>query len=117
MDVIKHRLENLETTVQQMYADKMAIQATINNLNKTVDSLKNVICDLEKELSGKVNVTDIQQVIKRSEVIKKINDSPSIGMDSAVRISLDGMVVAESVVEHTTDAIKISANDINGVNK
>ncbi|MES1054374.1 hypothetical protein FOA24_37410 [Bacillus thuringiensis] len=40
------------------------MQATINNLNETVDSLKNVICDLEKELSGKVNVTDIQQVIK-----------------------------------------------------
>ncbi|WP_255295757.1 hypothetical protein [Bacillus pseudomycoides] len=66
-------------------------------------------------MEEKVNVTDIQQVIKRSEVIKKINESPSDGMDSTVRISLDGMVVEKSIVEHNTDVIKMIATDIKGV--
>lgn len=44
---------------------------------------------------------------KHSEVIiKKINDSKSVGMDFKVGISLDGKVVAESIVEHTADSIQ-----------
>ncbi|MED1403878.1 hypothetical protein P4U07_13760 [Bacillus mycoides] len=58
---------------------------------------------------------DNQQVVKQSEVIKSINESGSVEMTSKVWISLDGKVSLESIVEQTTDAIKISANDIQGV--
>ncbi|ARJ25069.1 hypothetical protein B7492_11100 [Bacillus mycoides] len=70
---------------------------------------------LSMVINTKVNKEDVQQIIKQSEIIKKINDSKSIGMDSKVGISLDGKVSLESIVEQTTDAIKISANDIKGV--
>jgi hypothetical protein len=112
IDVINHRLE---VSVQQMYSEQMVMRGQIITLNETVNSLKKHIGDLERELSDKVGVTDIKQVVKQSEIIKKINESESVGMDSTVRISLDGLVTAESIVEHTTDAIKISANDIKGV--
>ncbi|MEK4581771.1 hypothetical protein [Bacillus sp. FSL R12-0074] len=46
-DVINHRLEVLETTAQQMYAEKMIMQGRINALNENVDSLKKYIGDLE----------------------------------------------------------------------
>ncbi|WP_215571974.1 hypothetical protein [Bacillus mycoides] len=36
-------------------------------------------------------------------------------MDSKISILLDGKVLAESIVEQTTDAIKISGNDSKGV--
>lgn len=35
-------------------------------------------------------------------------------MDSKVGISLDGKVIAESIVEHTTDGLKMSVTDIKG---
>lgn len=114
-DVINHRLEVLESTARQMGVDKMVMQGKITHLFETVDSLKKYVSDLEKKLSEKVGVTDIKQVVKQSEIIKQINEISSVGMDSAVRISLDGKVMAESFVEQTTDAIKISATDIKGV--
>ncbi|MBK5474332.1 hypothetical protein JFU54_28525 [Bacillus sp. TH19] len=79
--------------------------------------MRNYVGDLERKLSEKADVTDIKQVVTRSEIIKQINDSKSVGMDSAVRVSLDGKVMVESVVEQTADAIKISANDIQGARK
>ena len=36
-------------------------------------------------------------------------------MDCKVGVSLDGKVVAESIVEQTTDGFKITATDIKGV--
>jgi len=89
----------------------------IRKLERTVADLNTVVSTLTNTVNTKVNKEDVQRIIKQSEVIKKINDSKPIGMDSKVSISLGGKVIAESVVEHTTDAIKISANDINGVNK
>ncbi|WP_267379416.1 hypothetical protein [Bacillus sp. GM_Baccil_2] len=111
---IDHRLLMLETTVQQMANEKEGMQGQINSLSETVDSLKQYVSDLERKLSAKADVTDIQ-VVTRSEIIKKINDSKSVGMDCKVGVSLDGLFVAESVVEQTTDSFKMSVNDIKGV--
>ncbi|WP_215591360.1 hypothetical protein [Bacillus mycoides] len=52
-DVINHRLEALETTVKQMYAEKMVTQGQINALSVTVDGLKNYIGDLEMMVKNK----------------------------------------------------------------
>ncbi|PGD26838.1 hypothetical protein COM32_13120 [Bacillus pseudomycoides] len=50
MDVIKSRLEGLETTIKQMYVDKMCMQGAINALGETVDVLKKYINDLEQKV-------------------------------------------------------------------
>ncbi|MCU5330642.1 hypothetical protein [Bacillus wiedmannii] len=63
----------------------------------------------------KVGITHVREIFKESVVIKKINDSKSVGMDCKVGISLDRKVVAESIVEQTTDGFKMSATDIKGV--
>ncbi|PGZ44069.1 hypothetical protein COE56_30675 [Bacillus anthracis] len=57
-----------------------------------------------------------KQINKQSEIIKKINGSKTMGMDSKVSISSDGKVILESIVEQTTDCFKITATDIKGVN-
>ncbi|WP_413575216.1 hypothetical protein [Bacillus thuringiensis] len=62
------------------------------------------------------DVPSLQEVIKQSEVIKKINDSKSVGMDCKVGVSLNGRVVAESIVEHIADSIQgrvIKGSEIN----
>ncbi|WOA61071.1 hypothetical protein [Bacillus mycoides] len=87
----------------------------LNAVSSSVEALKQKVSMLETTLATKADMTHIQEVIKRSEVIKKITDSKSVGMDSKVGISLDGRVVAESVVEHKTDGIKMTAINIKGV--
>ncbi|MBW3490588.1 hypothetical protein I6L50_10180 [Bacillus sp. FDAARGOS_1420] len=97
-----------------MYTEKMVMKGAINHLSETVDTLRKYVSDLEKKLSKKVDVTEIKQVVKRSELITKINDRKSIGMDCKVGVSLDGKVIAKSVVEHKTDGIKMTVTDIKG---
>ncbi|MDA2299540.1 hypothetical protein PDN43_09765 [Bacillus cereus] len=70
---------------------------------------------LEEGLTTKADVTHVQEIVKESVVIKKIDDSKSVGMDCKVGVSLDGKVVAESIVEQTTDGFKVTATDIKGV--
>ncbi|MCU5599099.1 hypothetical protein [Bacillus wiedmannii] len=92
------------------------MQGQIKALSVTVDGLKQYIGDLERKLSEKVDVTDIKQVVTRSEIIKKIGDSKSVGMDCKVGVSLDGRVVAESIFEHTADSIQgrvVKGSEIN----
>ncbi|WP_431522314.1 hypothetical protein [Bacillus thuringiensis] len=141
--MINHRLLTLETTVQQMANKEMIMQGQINCLNDTVDGLKQYVNDLQRDNEGliqtlkcvsvsvealgkKVNMlenglamkadkTHVQQINEQSEIIKKINGSKSLGMDSKVSISLDGKVTLESIVEQKTNAIKVSVNDIKGV--
>ncbi|BCC17535.1 hypothetical protein HB665_29275 [Bacillus paranthracis] len=67
--------------------------------------------------SEEADITHVQQINKQSEIVKKINDSKSMGMDSKVWLSLDGKVTLESIVEQTTDGYKSSATNIKGVNK
>nr|WP_257144266.1 hypothetical protein [Bacillus wiedmannii] len=84
-------------------------------LQQTIDELTRRVTMLEAGLATKVGITDVQEMVKESVVIKKINDSKSVGMDCKVGVSLDGRVVAESVVKQTTDGYKMSATNINGV--
>lgn len=79
-----------------------------------MEGLNRKVSMLEETLATKADITHVQLINKQSEIIKKINDSKSVGMDK-VGVSLDGRVVAESIVEQTIDSIKISANDIEGV--
>lgn len=144
INVINHRLLMLEATVQQMVNKEMIMQGQINSLSETVDGLKQYVNDLQRDnegliqtlkcvsasveaLSKKVNmlekglamkadITHVQQINKQSEIVKTINDSKSVGMDSKVSISLDGIVTLESIVEHTADSIQghvIKGSEIN----
>ena len=61
---------------------------------------------VRRGLATKADITHVQLINKQSEIIKKINDSKLVGMDCKVGVSLDGRVVAESIVEHTADSIQ-----------
>ncbi|MCC2337273.1 hypothetical protein LKL81_00955 [Bacillus paranthracis] len=87
----------------------------VTGLEQTIVDLVQRVTMLEAGLATKADITHIQQINKQSEIIKKINGSKSVGMDSKVSISLDGKVTLESIVEQKTNAIKVSVNDINGV--
>ncbi|EOO39031.1 phage protein [Bacillus cereus VD133] len=88
----------------------------VNGLQETIVGLVQKVNILEEALATKVDITHIQEVIQQSVVIKKINDSKSVGVDCKVGISLDGRVVAKSIVEHTADSIQgrvIKGSEIN----
>ncbi|MBT2578907.1 hypothetical protein J7E43_16125 [Bacillus sp. ISL-8] len=99
------------------YVDERVAElaSRIYGLERTVDNLEKTVSMLSTVINTKVNKEDVQEMVKQSVVIKKINDSKSVGMDCKVGISLDGKVSLESIVEQITDAIKMSANDIKGV--
>ncbi|ARJ26072.1 hypothetical protein B7492_34135 (plasmid) [Bacillus mycoides] len=112
---IETRFNDLEKRVSDLQRDKDGLNQMLNDVSSSVEALNRKVSMLETVLATKADMTHIQEVIKRSEVIKKITDSKSVGMDSKVGISLDGRVVAESVVEHKTDGIKMTAINIKGV--
>ncbi|OUA91273.1 hypothetical protein BK704_35455 [[Bacillus thuringiensis] serovar konkukian] len=91
------------------------LRIQVTGLQQTIEELKKRVTMLEGGLATKADITHVQEIVKQSMVIKKIDDSKSVGMDCKVGVSLDGRVVAESVVKQTTDGFKISATDIKGV--
>ncbi|MGH0585618.1 hypothetical protein ACQVQY_05865 [Bacillus mycoides] len=109
------RVNELEKNISDLQRDNDGLKQALLDVSTSVEALSRRVSMVEESLATKVDMTHIQEVIKQSEVIRQINDSKSVGMDCKVGVSLDGIVVAESVVKQTTDAIKISANDIKGV--
>ncbi|NMW16984.1 MULTISPECIES: hypothetical protein [Bacillus] len=91
------------------------LKIQVTGLEQTIVDLVRRVTMLEAELATKAGITNVREIVKESELIKKINDSKSVGMDSKVSISLDGKVTLESIVEQTTDDFKIRATDIKGV--
>lgn len=92
------------------------LRIQVNGLQETIDGLVQKVNMLESQLAMKADITHIQEGIKQSVVIKKINDSKSVGMDSVVWVELDGKILAESIVEHTADSIqgrKIKGEELN----
>ncbi|HHL0972279.1 TPA: hypothetical protein ACQUHP_003854 [Bacillus cereus] len=99
------------------YVDKRVteLENQVWGLNKTVADLSTTVSMLSKVVETKTSKDDVQLIIKQSEVVKKINESEPIRTDCKVSINLDGKVMAESLVKHTKDGFKMSANDIKGV--
>ncbi|HDR7529935.1 TPA: hypothetical protein QCX69_001019 [Bacillus anthracis] len=91
------------------------LKIQVTGLEQTIVDLVRRVTMLEAGLATKADITHIQEIVKESLVIKKIDDSKSVEMDCKVGVSLDGKVVAESIVEQTTDGFKITATDIKGV--
>ncbi|MED1305723.1 hypothetical protein BK704_09615 [[Bacillus thuringiensis] serovar konkukian] len=90
----------------------VGLQQTIENLAKRVNML-------EENLAMKADINHVREIAEQSVIIKKINDSKSVGMDCKVGVSLDGRVVAESIVEHTADSIQgrvVKGSEINETN-
>ncbi|MGE6618515.1 hypothetical protein [Bacillus mycoides] len=112
---IETRFNELEKRVSDLQRDKDGLKQALLNVSTSVEWLSRKVSMVEEALATKADITHVQLINKQSEIIKKINDSKSVGMDCKVGVSLDGRVVAESIVEQTIDAIKISANDIKGV--
>ncbi|UYX52387.1 hypothetical protein M3Y14_28980 [Bacillus thuringiensis] len=92
------------------------LRIQVNGLQQTIDGLLRKVTMLEETLATKADITHVREIVKESEITKKINDSKSVGMDSKVGVSLDGKVSLESIVEHTADSIQgriIKGSEIN----
>ncbi|MDZ4453222.1 hypothetical protein ORM34_20285 [Bacillus cereus] len=87
----------------------------IYELEQSIEGLKITVSRLSESVETKTNKDDVQRIIRQSELVKKINESEPIRTDCKVSVNLDGMVMAESIVERTKDGFKMSANDIRGV--
>ncbi|SME08022.1 hypothetical protein BACERE00185_02522 [Bacillus mobilis] len=116
MENITNIIAILERSVNDLQRDRDGLKQTLLHVSTTVEALNRKVDMLEKGLAMKADITHVQQINKQSEIIKKINGSKSVGMDSKVGISLDGKVTLESIVKQTTDGFKITATDIKGVN-
>ncbi|MED3079155.1 hypothetical protein [Bacillus wiedmannii] len=116
MENITNIIAILERSVNDLQRDRDGLKQTLLHVSTTVEALNRKVDMLEKGLAMKADITHVQQINKQSEIIKKINSSKSVGMDSKVGISLDGKVTLESIVKQTTDDFKITATDIKGVN-
>ncbi|WP_000369914.1 hypothetical protein [Bacillus cereus] len=113
---LKMRVDELEKNVSDLQRDNESMKQALLSVSTNVEVLSRKISMLEKGLATKADITHVQLINKQSEIIKKINDSKSVGMDSKVGISLDGKVILESIVEHTADSIQdrvVKGSEIN----
>ncbi|MGR6004892.1 hypothetical protein ACT7C0_30180 [Bacillus cereus] len=67
---------------------------------------------LERLTSEVAILKDEIATIKRSEVIKKINESEPVEMNCKVSVNLDGKAIAETTIEHTADSIQVTPNGV-----
>ncbi|CUB59078.1 hypothetical protein BN2127_JRS10_04766 [Bacillus subtilis] len=109
----------MDNQKNEMKLGIVELRMQVTGLQQTIDELTRTVNILEAKMSTKVDITHVQEIVKESLVIKQINDSKSVGMDCKVGVSLDGKVVAESIVEHTADSIQgrvIKGSEINETN-
>ncbi|HDR7791240.1 hypothetical protein PDN54_29400 [Bacillus cereus group sp. Bc252] len=119
MEDITNIIADLEKRVDDLQRDKEGLIQTLECVLTKVEAVNRKVDMLEKALATKADITHVQQINKQSEIVKKINDSKSVGMNCKVGVSLDGKVVAESIVEHTADSIQgrvIKGSEINETN-
>lgn len=112
---LKMNVDGLEKNISDLQRDNESLKQAVLNVSASVEGLSRKISMLEKGLATKTDITHVKQLIKQTEVVKKINKSEPIRTDCKVSVNLDGKVIAESIVERTTDGFKMSANDIKGV--
>ncbi|WP_254704110.1 MULTISPECIES: hypothetical protein [Bacillus] len=92
------------------------LRIQVTGLQQTIEELKKRVTMLEGGLATKADITHVREIVKESVVIKKINDSKLVGVDCKVGVSLDGKVLAESIIEHASDSIQgrvIKGSEIN----
>ncbi|WP_207215585.1 hypothetical protein [Bacillus albus] len=78
------------------------LKGQVGQLSETVEAVKKEVSDLKEGIT----------TIKRSEVIKKINDSEPVEMNCKVSVNLDGKAIAETTIEHTADSIRVTPNGV-----
>ncbi|MFV1457062.1 hypothetical protein [Bacillus mycoides] len=113
---IETKINNLIRKIDTLTKNVNDLQRDNDGLIQTAEALNRKVSMLEEALATKVDIDHLQQISKQSAIIKKINDSKSVGMDCKVGVSLDGKVSLESVVEHTADSIQgrvIKGSEIN----
>ncbi|MED1381258.1 hypothetical protein [Bacillus mycoides] len=113
---LETKVNELEKRVSDLQRDKNGLKQALLNVSTSVEWLSRKVSMVEESLATKADITHVQLINKQSEIIKKINDSKSVGMDCKVGVSLDGRVVAETIVERTADSIQgrvVKGSEIN----
>ncbi|MED1305704.1 hypothetical protein BK704_10655 [[Bacillus thuringiensis] serovar konkukian] len=105
----------MDNQKNEMKLGIVELRIQVTGMEQTIVDLARRVTMLEAGLATKADITHVGEIVKESVVIKKIDDSKSVGMDCKVGVSLDGKVVAESIVEQTTNGFKMTATDIKGV--
>ncbi|MEC2554535.1 hypothetical protein P9W85_24780 [Bacillus tropicus] len=105
----------MDNQKNEMKLGIVELRIQVVGLQQTIEELLRRVTILEAEMRTKAGITHVQETIQQSEIIKKINGSKSVGMNSKVWLSLDGKVSLESIVEQTTDGFKMTATDIKGI--
>ncbi|MED1303671.1 hypothetical protein P4U65_24600 [Bacillus pacificus] len=104
----------------EMKAGIVELRIQVTGLQQTIVGLEKRVTMLEAGLATKADMNHVGEIVRESVVIKKIDDSKSVGMDCKVGISLDGKVTLESIVEHTADSIQgrvIKGSEVNETNE
>ncbi|EJR67750.1 hypothetical protein P4G85_09665 [Bacillus cereus] len=55
--------------------DKHYVDKRVSELEQSIEGLKTTVSMLSEVVKTKVDTTDVQLIIKQSEVVKKINES------------------------------------------
>ncbi|MES1048480.1 hypothetical protein FOA24_03010 [Bacillus thuringiensis] len=74
----------------------------VYRMGETVEKVTTEVTKLKKEI----------ETIKRSEIIKKIDNSEPVEMNCKVSVNLDGKAIAETTIKHAADSIQITPNGV-----
>ncbi|KXH90020.1 hypothetical protein A9485_14205 [Bacillus cereus] len=112
---LKMRVDGLEKNVSDLQSDNEGLKQALLDVSTRVEGLSRKISMLEQGLATKTDLTHVKQLIKQSEVVKKINESEPIRTDCKVSIKLDGKVMAESIADSIQSRV-IKRSEINEIN-
>ncbi|EOP96235.1 phage protein [Bacillus cereus HuB4-4] len=112
MESITDIIADFEKKINDLQRDNDGLKETLLTVSASVEELSRRVSMIEEGLATKVDITHIQEVIKQSEVIKKINDSEPVEMNCKVSVNLDGKAIAETTIEHTADSIHVTPNGV-----
>ncbi|MGA5714414.1 hypothetical protein ACPCH0_15715 [Bacillus bombysepticus] len=97
MESITEIIADFEKRINDLQRDNEGLKETLLTVSASVEELSRRVSMIEEGLATKVDITHIQEVIKQSEVIKKINDSEPVEMNCKVSVNLDGKAIADYI--------------------
>ncbi|MGK8430606.1 hypothetical protein [Bacillus cereus] len=95
MESITKIIADFENRINDLQRDNEGLIQTLNCVSASVEGLSQKVSTLEKGLAMKADITHVREMVKES-----------VGMNCEVGVSLDGRVVAKSIVEHTANSIQ-----------
>ncbi|TKI77684.1 hypothetical protein, partial [Bacillus mycoides] len=74
------KINELKKNVSDLQSDKDGLKQALLTVSTSMEGVNRKVSMLEETLATKADITHVQLINKQSEIIKKINDSKSVGM-------------------------------------